>query len=151
MRLPDIFFRTVATPVIFALAVLGFHFFLRGHNAPGGGFVAGLIVATAALLARMARARRLLAFRSETLVPLGLLVAVITGIVPMLLGFPFLKSAFGHLDWPIVGEFEWATAVLFDLGVFLVVSGTTVTIIDLLAEDDKLTQMGKDEAGGEGG
>lgn len=148
MRLPDIFFRTVATPVIFALAVLGFHFFLRGHNAPGGGFVAGLIVAAAALLARMARARRLLVFRSETLVPLGLLVAVITGIVPMLLGFPFLKSAFGHLDWPMVGEFEWATAVLFDLGVFLVVSGTTVTIIDLLAEDDKLTRMGKDEAGG---
>lgn len=141
MKFPDVFFRTLALPIVFSLIALGFHFFLRGHNAPGGGFIAGLIVAVAALLARMARDARLLTLRTETLVPLGLLVAAVTGIVPMLLGLPFLTSAYGYLTWPLIGEFEWATAVAFDLGVFLVVIGVTVTIIDLLAEQRELARV----------
>ena len=52
----------------------------------------------------------------------------------MFLGEPFLTSAFGYLEWPFIGEFEWATAVLFDTGVFLVVIGATLTVIDLLAD-----------------
>lgn len=141
MKYPDVFFRTVATPVVFALIAIGFHFFLRGHNAPGGGFIAGLIVAVAALLARMARDRHLLRVRSDTLVPLGLLIALATGLGPMLFGQPFLRSDFGYLTWPLIGRFEWATAVAFDVGVFLVVIGTTVTIIDLLADHKNLQRM----------
>jgi multicomponent Na+:H+ antiporter subunit B len=144
VKLPDIFFRTVATPIVFVLIALGFHFFLRGHNAPGGGFIAGLIIAGAALFARMAQARRLLAIRTETLVPLGLLLAALTGIPPMLFQRPFMKSSFGFLNWPVIGEFEWASVMLFDLGIFAVVVGTTVTIIDLLADDRKLTRLGTD-------
>ena len=141
MKYPDVFFRSLATPIVFALIALGFHFFLRGHNAPGGGFIAGLIVAVAALLARMARDLRLLRIRSETLVPLGLLLAVATGIAPMLLGYPFLRSAHGYGRLPLIGEFEWSTAVLFDAGVFLVVVGTTITIIDLLAVEANLRRL----------
>lgn len=142
MKYPDVFFRSLATPIVFALIALGFHFFLRGHNAPGGGFIAGLIVAVAALLGRMARDLRLLRVRSETLVPVGLLLAVGTGVAPMLLGEPFLRSAHGYLTWPLIGRFEWSTAVLFDAGVFLVVVGTTITIIDLLAEEANLRRLG---------
>lgn len=138
---PEVFFRTVATPVVFALLAIGFHFFLRGHNAPGGGFIAGLIVAVAALLARMARNLRLLRFRSDRLVPAGLLVALATGAVPMLLGRPFLTSAHGELVGPGGGHVEWASAAVFDLGVFLVVVGTTITIIDLLAEPGGLARL----------
>lgn len=141
MKYPDVFFRTLATPVVFALIALGFHFFLRGHNAPGGGFIAGLIVAAAALLGRMARDLRLLRIRAESLVPVGLLIAAGTGIAPMFLGEPFLRSAHGYLTWPLIGEFEWSTAVLFDAGVFLVVVGTTITIIDLLAEEGNLFRL----------
>lgn len=143
----DLMLRSLATPIVFALIALGFHFFLRGHNAPGGGFIAGLVVAVAALLTRMARNVQLLRFRPERLIPWGLLVAFLTGVIPMAFGYGFLKSAYGYLDWPLIGEFEWATAVAFDLGVFLVVVGTTVTIIDLLADEGHLTYLG--EAAGE--
>ncbi|MCA9837731.1 MAG: hypothetical protein KC422_12510 [Trueperaceae bacterium] len=136
-RHPEIVFRTLAMPVVFVMLAIGFHFFLRGHNAPGGGFIAGLIVAVTALLARMALDRRLLRLEPKTLVPIGLLIAMITGVFPMFFGDAFLKSAHGHTHWPFVGDFEWASAALFDLGVFLVVIGTTLTIIELLAEDSR--------------
>ena len=145
MKLPDIFFRTVATPIVFVLIALGFHFFLRGHNAPGGGFIAGLIIAGAALFARMVQTKHLLAIRTEIMVPIGLLLAALTGIAPMFFELPFLKSSFGFQSWPLVGEFEWSSVMLFDLGIFMVVVGTTVTIIDLLGDDRKLTHIGTDD------
>ena len=138
---PDVFFRTLVTPIVFALLALGFHFFLRGHNAPGGGFIAGLIVAAAGLLARMARRRGLLRIRSDVLMPVGLLVALGTGVAPMLAGRAFLTSDHGTLRLPGIGTFDWTSATLFDLGVFLVVVGATVTIIDLLAEEGGLAEL----------
>ena len=152
MRGPEILFRSLALPIVFVLVALGFHFFLRGHNAPGGGFIAGLLVAAAALLIRMARNERLLRIPADRLFPWGLLVAAVTGIVPMALGYGFLKSAYGYLTWPLIGEFEWATAVAFDAGVFLVVVGITVTIIDLLAEEGGLALLGDErDASGRAG
>ena len=135
VRFPEVVFRTVAMPIVFVLIAMGFHFFLRGHNAPGGGFIAGLIVAVAALLARMARERRLLTLEPKTLIPIGLLIAMATGVAPMFFDYSFLKSGHGHVLLPFAGDIEWSSAALFDLGVFLVVIGTTLTIIDLLAED----------------
>lgn len=143
-RHPDIFFRWLSGPVVFVLIAIGLHFFLRGHNAPGGGFIAGLIVAAAALLMRMSQQRQLLAVPSMVLVPVGLLIAAATGVVPMLFGEQFLKSAYGYLHWPLIGEFEWASAVAFDAGVFLVVVGVTLSIIDLLAETRPLRRLGTD-------
>lgn len=148
MKGPEILFRSLAAPIVFAIVALGFHFFLRGHNAPGGGFIAALLVTAAALLLRIARGSGLLPRMSpERLVPWGLLIACVTGIVPMLFGYGFLKSAYGYLTGPIIGEFEWATAVAFDAGVFLVVVGVTVTIIDLLADEGGLTLLGEDRLG----
>lgn len=141
---PDIFFRTLAMPIVFVLVAIGLHFFLRGHNAPGGGFIAGLVIAVAGLLTRISGNRRLLAIPTFRLIPIGLLIAALTGIVPMLLGGNFLESDFGYVTWPLIGEFEWATAVAFDAGVFLVVVGTTLTIIDLLAEDRPPERVGLD-------
>ncbi len=144
---PEVFFKALATPILFALVALGFHYFLRGHNAPGGGFIAGLIVAASALLGRMGRDLRLLTIRTEFLVPWGLLLAVVTGVAPMLFGRSFLRSDHGHLVLPLAGELEWASATLFDAGVFLVVVGTTITIIDLLAEENRLQRLGEDREG----
>lgn len=145
-RFPDIFFNTLSTPIVLALVVIGFNFFLRGHNAPGGGFIAGLIIAVAALLARMSGTRTLLNVAPTRLVPVGLALATLTGLIPLLLGKGFLTSAHGHLEWPLIGEFEWSTAVLFDAGVFLVVVGATLTIIDLLAQDEGPAKMEFDGA-----
>lgn len=144
----EIFFRALSTPIVFALLALGVHFFLRGHNAPGGGFIAGLIVAVAALLTRMAAQRGLLLVRPRILMPIGLLLALVTGGVPMLFGYPFLKGWHGTVDLPLIGPVELATAMPFDAGVFLVVIGATLTIIDLLADDSELARLGLDQEAG---
>ena len=145
MNRSEIFFRTLVTPIVFALVALGVHYFLRGHNAPGGGFIAGLIVAVAALLTRMASQKGLLLVRPRVLMPVGLLVAAVTGIVPLLFGVPFLTGWHGVVDIPLIGPLELSTALPFDAGVFLVVIGSTLTIIDLLADDSELARLGLDQ------
>ncbi len=132
----ELLFSTFARPVVFVLVFLGFHLFWRGHNAPGGGFIAGLVVAVAALLSHIVLSRPFLTLEPRRLLPWGLLLALLPGVVPMVFGSAFLKSAYGYLTWPLIGEFEWASAVVFDAGVFLVVVGTTLTIIELLAQTD---------------
>lgn len=145
MRTGEIFFRTVSAPIVFVLITLGFHFFLRGHNAPGGGFIAGLIVAVAALLTRMATDHGLISINARSLIPVGLGIAAITGVAPMALGYPFLKSWHGPVTFPVFGTVELSSAALFDLGVFLVVVGVTITIIDLLGDDSELARLGLDQ------
>lgn len=132
---PDIFFRVFTHPVVYVLVLLGFHLFLRGHNTPGGGFIAGLVIAVAALLSRIVMDQPLTTRPAKGLIPLGLLLALGTGVAPMMLGESFLTSAHGHLQLPLVGELELATALFFDTGVFLVVISVTLTIIELLSSD----------------
>jgi len=66
---------------------------------------------------------------SHPLIAWGLAIAAFTGLASWLFGYPFLTSTFSHLHWPIVGEFELASAMAFDLGVFLVVVGATLMIL----------------------
>lgn len=107
--------------------------FLRGHNLPGGGFIAGLITAIALIVQYMANGlswtSARLPFAKVHLVAAGLGIATLTGLVAMLFGYPFLTSTYTHVHWPIVGEFEIASAMAFDLGVFLVVVGSTLMML----------------------
>jgi multicomponent K+:H+ antiporter subunit A len=115
--------------------------FLRGHNLPGGGFIASLIVSVALLLQYVAsgvlwtESRIRLNYRA--LAGLGLLVAAATGLGSLAFGYPFLTSAFGHFHLPLIGEIELSTAMLFDLGVLGAVVGTTLTIVSHLGVRDK--------------
>ena len=101
--------------------------FLRGHNEPGGGFIAGLITAVALILLQVAYGQRWvqtrMGVRFPNLAASGVLIATATGLVSLLLGYPFLTSAFGHFNLPLIGEIELASAMLFDLGVYLTVVG----------------------------
>jgi len=130
-------------PVALAVAL---YVFLRGHNAPGGGFIAGLIASVALVVQfvaggnEWAHARLRLPF--AILIASGLILAFSTGAGSLAIGFPFLTSAFAHVHWPVVGEFEVATAMLFDTGVFLVVVGTTMLI---LTELGRLYRPGNDD------
>lgn len=63
------------------------------------------------------------------IIGIGLFIATLTGLASLYFGHPFLTSTFGHLDWPLVGEFELASAMAFDLGVYLVVVGSTLLIL----------------------
>ncbi|WP_252107456.1 MULTISPECIES: monovalent cation/H+ antiporter subunit A [unclassified Halomonas] len=115
-----------------ALLVSAF-IFLRGHNEPGGGFIAGLITAVALILLYMARGvewtQQRLDFPFQPVAVVGVAVATLTGLGSWLFGHPFLTSAFGYFSLPVVGKFELATALLFDLGVYLAVVGATLMIL----------------------
>lgn len=111
--------------LLFALFML-----LRGHNEPGGGFVAGLVVAAAFALQAFAfgvpAARRAMVVDPERLLGIGLLVALFTGLSSLVADRPFLTS----LWWGGLGS-----PMLFDIGVFLVVIGVALTMTFTLAED----------------
>lgn len=117
-------------PLMLMVAVF---IFLRGHNLPGGGFIAGLIASVALISQYLANGidwtNERLKANMHTVIGVGLLIATITGLVPLFLGFPFLTTAFTYLNWPVVGTFEIASAIAFDLGVFLVVIGSAVMIL----------------------
>ncbi|MCL5975936.1 MAG: monovalent cation/H+ antiporter subunit A [Gammaproteobacteria bacterium] len=117
-------------PLMLMVAVF---IFLRGHNLPGGGFIAGLIASVALISQYLANGidwtNERLRIDMHRVIWIGLLIATLTGVVSMFIGYPFLTTAFTYLTWPIVGKFEVASAIAFDLGVFLVVVGATVMIL----------------------
>jgi multicomponent K+:H+ antiporter subunit A len=113
------------------------HLFLRGHNEPGGGFVAGLVVAIAFIAQYMVSGTRWVESRMHLLptrwIAVGLLIAVATGLGSLVLGYPFLTSHTAHVYWPLIGEVHLPTAALFDLGVFAVVVGSTLLLLTAIA------------------
>ncbi|NBD29089.1 MAG: monovalent cation/H+ antiporter subunit A [Alphaproteobacteria bacterium] len=124
----------VATRVMMPIALMvGIYIFLRGHNQPGGGFVAGLVVSIALLMQYMASGFAWTQNRQRieyhTLIGWGVIIAGLTGAGAWLAGKPFLTSAFGYVHWPPIEEFELATAMLFDLGVFLAVLGAVMLML----------------------
>lgn len=112
--------------------------FLRGHNLPGGGFIAGLITAVALALQYIASGvgwvEQRLSLNYQRMAGVGVLIASLTGLGSWVFGRPFLTSAFGHFELPLVGEFELATAMLFDLGVYLTVVGSTQLVLTRLGK-----------------
>jgi multicomponent K+:H+ antiporter subunit A len=113
------------------------YFFLRGHNLPGGGFVAGLIFAVAIILQYMLAGaiwvETHLSMRPFRWLGLGLVIACATGLGAWLFGYPFLTSHALHLSLPVLGELHLPSAFFFDLGVFGVVVGSTMLILIALA------------------
>ncbi|MBX3564404.1 MAG: monovalent cation/H+ antiporter subunit A [Sphingomonas sp.] len=128
----------MATRILLPLTLLvGSYIFLRGHNQPGGGFIAALLFAIAILLQFLASgydwtdARR--RFGEHQMIGWGVLIAVATGAGAFVFERPFLTSAFGYVHVPLVGEVELATAILFDLGVALVVVGAVLLTLAQLS------------------
>jgi multicomponent K+:H+ antiporter subunit A len=121
----------VMMPVIL---MVGFYIFLRGHNEPGGGFIAGLIVSIAVVMQYMASGfgwasdRQRLPYHG--VIGAGVLIAGLTGIGSWFFSKPFLTSDFTYLRIPPFEKFEVATAALFDLGVFLAVVGAVMLTLE---------------------
>ncbi|ALP52822.1 cation:proton antiporter [Candidatus Tenderia electrophaga] len=122
------------TRLLLPLALLvSIFILLRGHNLPGGGFIAGLITAIALIMQYLANGavwtQSRLPDNMHPTIAVGLLIATLTGLGSWLVGHPFLTSTFTYLTWPLVGKFEVASAMVFDLGVYLVVVGATLLIL----------------------
>ncbi|MEH6664008.1 MAG: monovalent cation/H+ antiporter subunit A [Brevundimonas sp.] len=128
----------VATRMLLPLALMaGLYIFLRGHNEPGGGFIAGLVFSIALLMQFMASgwgwANARLRADQHNLIGWGVLIAGLTGLGALLFGEPFLTSAFDYFHLPVVGEFELATAMLFDVGVAMTVVGAVMLALAQLS------------------
>ncbi len=125
----------VLTRVMMPVVLLvGFYIFLRGHNEPGGGFIAGLIVSIAVVMQYMASGFNWttdrLRYPYHGIIGAGVLVAGLTGIGSWFVGKPFLTSDFTYVTIPPFNEFELATAAAFDLGVFLAVVGAVMLSLE---------------------
>ena len=114
---------------------------MRGHNEPGGGFIAGLVVSIAVVMQYMASGFRWasarLRYPYHGVIGAGVLVAGLTGIGSWFAGKPFLTTAFEYVRIPPFQEFELATALIFDLGVFLAVVGAVMLSLESFSRFSK--------------
>lgn len=117
--------------------VISMYLFMRGHNQPGGGFVAGLVMSVAFILQYMVAGTQWVEAQMR-LRPLrwmgtGLLCATLTGLGALAFGYPFLTTHTAHLHLPLFGDLHVASALFFDIGVYTVVVGATLLILTALA------------------
>lgn len=133
-------FQRITRAVLPVVFLFGFYLLVRGHNQPGGGFIAGLVTAAAFVLQALAfgaeDARSKLSRLLRPAFALGLLLAVAAGLVALFGGKPFLEHLHVYLPVTGGGNYHLSTTLLFDMGVFLVVVGTVITLISVFAEAD---------------
>ncbi|MGC1506695.1 MAG: monovalent cation/H+ antiporter subunit A [Sulfitobacter sp.] len=140
----------VLTRVLMPLVLLvGFYIFWRGHNEPGGGFIAGLIVSIGVVMQYMASGfnwtSARLRYPYHGVIGAGVLIAGLTGIGSWFFGKPFLTSDFTYVRIPPFEKFELATAALFDLGVFLAVVGAVMLSLESFSRLARRSQMTDNE------
>ena len=129
---------TVSQSLLPLAIMVSVYIFFRGHNLPGGGFIAGLITAVAIILQYIAQGvdwvKERMNVEYQRVVAVGLLIALFTGVASWLFGRPFLTSWFDYFDIPLLGTIELASAIAFDLGVYITVVGSTLLILASLGK-----------------
>ncbi len=134
--------RITASWILPIALVISLYIFLRGHNLPGGGFIAGLITAMALIIQYIAlgqdQTEQMLKAKSgrlyEIWIGVGLSIAGLTGLAAWFWGRPFLTSAHIYVNPPIIGEMHLASAALFDVGVYVTVVGAVMLMISVLGD-----------------
>lgn len=129
--------RTATRYLLPLLLLLSVYLLLRGHNEPGGGFVGGLVAASAFSLYTIAygvgETLRTSRFEPRLLISLGLLTAAVSGFLPLMLGKPFMTGIWTDRVFPVIGKV--GTPLVFDMGVYGVVIGVVLMIIFAVAEE----------------
>lgn len=131
---PNSILPAAARLVIPVQIAFSIYLLLRGHNVPGGGFIGGLVLASALVLRVMVRPGRDDGRDPAVLAGIGLLVALLGAVMPLFTGQHFFKGLWGGPDLyiPLVGKVKLGTPLLFDIGVFLVVTGVGAKILLVL-------------------
>lgn len=141
--------RQVTKAVVPLILLVSINFFLQGHNRPGGGFIAGVMTSAGIALiyivfdfeglkelkGKMGREKYSTVARYLPTSGLGLLLAAGTGLLAVSLGSNFMDHSMGNLYLPFFGKIHWTTAILFDLGVYLTVVGSLLTMVEVLGEE----------------
>lgn len=138
MKINDVILRTVVQVVVFIILTIAIYLFFAGHYTPGGGFVAGLVLASAAVLLYLTydaeKVKKGLPLDFKVVAAIGVTLALTTGIAPVFFGQPFLNMSSISVPFPLIGEKELATVMIFELGVALTVVGVVMTIILSISE-----------------
>jgi len=120
----------VVIPVQYVMSI---YLLLRGHNLPGGGFIGGLVLASALVLRTMVDPSRKPKFDLMMLAGLGLMLSLSAAVFPLFLGDEFFTGIWGGSIWlPAIGKIKIGTVLFFDIGVFLVVTGVTAKMLLVL-------------------
>lgn len=131
---------TITRIAVFIILSFSLYLLFAGHNKPGGGFIGALMAASAIVLLYVSfdlkTIKSVLPFYYPYFIATGLILAMGTGVSSVLFGYPFLTQFFKYATLPILGEVELTTALVFDIGVFIVVIGVALLIITTIAEDD---------------
>ncbi|AIQ14590.1 Na+/H+ antiporter subunit A [Paenibacillus durus] len=139
-RSNDVILQTMSKVIVIIIITFSVYLFFAGHNHPGGGFIAALMASAALILLAIAfgmdTVRKAMPVNYRMITAMGLLIAILTAAGSLAFGAPFLSHSFGHFHLPIMGDTELATAVLFDLGVYLAVVGVTMSIIFTIRGDE---------------
>lgn len=140
MRTNDVMLKTATKVITFIILIFAVHIFFAGHYTPGGGFVGGLLTASAIVLLMLAfgmeTVRNILPLNYVIITAVGLLIALATASAAIIFDVPFFTHAYDYFNLPLFGETSLHSAALFDLGVYLVVVGVTMTIIQTIGEDE---------------
>jgi multicomponent K+:H+ antiporter subunit A len=133
MRIP----ATVGRMLLPMAGLVSLYFLLRGHNAPGGGFVGGLVMATAIIVQYMTSGvlwvESRLRIHPQYWMAVGLNCAGFAGILAWFGAKPYLTSMEWHAHVPLIGELHLSSVLLFDIGVFMVVVGGTILMLVAIA------------------
>jgi multicomponent Na+:H+ antiporter subunit B len=131
--------RTAARFLMTLLLLFSIFLLLRGHNEPGGGFVGGLVAASAFVLYSMATspaaARAALRIDTRMFIGVGLLLSLSSGALPFIEGKPFLTALWWDINVFGMTHIELSSPLFFDIGVYLVVLGVSLTMMLALAEE----------------
>jgi multicomponent Na+:H+ antiporter subunit B len=128
--------KTATNYLLPLLLLFSVYILLRGHYESGGGFVGGLVASIAFVLHSFAygltSTKVLLKYPPLSFIPVGLLLAFVSGIVPMFLGKSYMTGIWSSDPLPVIGLV--GSALFFDIGVFVVVIGVTLTILFTISE-----------------
>ncbi len=132
MRVPAVLVRLMLPIAL----VVSFYLFMRGHNQPGGGFVAGLVMSVAFILQYMVAGTQWveaqMSLRPMRWMGFGLFSATLTGLGALFVGYPFLTTHSWHFSVPVLGDIHVASALFFDVGVYAMVVGSTLLMLTAL-------------------
>ncbi|WP_213810008.1 Na(+)/H(+) antiporter subunit B [Jeotgalicoccus sp. WY2] len=135
-QMNDVFIQFTSKVIFLIILLFAVNLFLAGHYTPGGGFVGGLLAASAIILLLMAydykTVKKMIPVNFHLMISVGLAFAILVPTLLFFFGVPFFTHQHTYINVPVFGEVALHTAVLFDIGVFLIVAGTSLLIITLV-------------------